>query len=113
MKKTGETTQEREAIIAEYLMGGTTYRKLGKKHHIDFRTIHYWVQKFQGKTVSKEKSTKRSKESVQQEPLPTEVKLLQEELRKAKLHNKLLNAIIDIAEEQLKIDIRKKSGTKR
>jgi hypothetical protein len=63
--------------------------------------------------VSKEKSTKRSKESVQQEQLPTEVKLLQEELRKAKLHNKLLNAIIDIAEEQLKIDIRKKSGTKR
>jgi len=41
------------------------------------------------------------------------VKQLQEELRKAKLHNKLLNAIIDIAEEQLKIDIRKKSGTKQ
>jgi DNA-directed RNA polymerase subunit K/omega len=29
------------------------------------------------------------------------------------LHNKLLNAIIDIAEGQLKIDIRKKSGTKQ
>lgn len=113
MKKTGKTIQEREAIIAEYLMGGTTYRKLEKKHNIDFRMIHSWVQKFEGKSVSKKKSTKPSKELVQQEQLPTDVKLLQEELRKAKLHNKLLNAIIDIAEEQLKIDIRKKSGTKR
>jgi len=46
-------------------------------------------------------------------PLSNEVKQLQQELRKAQLHNKLLNAMIDIAEDQLKIDIRKKSGTKR
>ena len=52
-------------------------------------------------------------EDLTKEELPTDVKQLQEELRKAKLHNKLLNAIIDIAEEQLKIDIRKKSGTKQ
>ena len=48
-----------------------------------------------------------------EEQLPKEVKQLQAALRKAELHNKLLNAIIDIAEEQLKIDIRKKSGAKR
>jgi hypothetical protein len=41
------------------------------------------------------------------------VKQLQEDLRKARLHNELLNAIIDIAEKELKIEIRKKSGTKR
>ena len=41
------------------------------------------------------------------------MKQLQEELRKAKLHNKLLNAMIDIDKEQLNIDIRKKSGTKQ
>lgn len=113
MKKRGKTIQEREAIIAEYLMGGTTYRDLEKKYNVDFRTIHSWVSKFQGKPVSKGKSQKSPKQSEQQEQLPTDVKSLQEELRKAKLHNKLLNAIIDIAEEQLKIDIRKKSGTKR
>jgi transposase-like protein len=113
MKKTGKTTQERESIIAEYLMGETTYRTLEKKYNVDFRTIHSWVRKFEGKSVSKEKSQKSAKQSEQSEQLPTDVKALQEELRKAKLHNKLLNAIIDIAEEQLKIDIRKKSGTKR
>ena len=60
--------------------------------------------------MRKPKSIRR--ENVQ-EQLPSDVKQLQEELRKAKLHNELLNAMIDIAEDQLKINIRKKPGTKR
>ena len=113
MKKSDKTIQEQEAIIAEYLLGDTTYRKLGAKRGVDFRAIHHWVSKFQGKEVKKVKLKSKLNQVVSQEELPTDVKQLQEELRKAKLHNKLLNAIIDIAEEQLKIDIRKKSGTKQ
>jgi len=45
--------------------------------------------------------------------LPTDIKQLQHELRKARLENELLNAVIDIAEKELKVDIRKKSGSKR
>ena len=112
MKKTAKTNQEKEAIIAEYLLGDISYRQLGKKHGIDFRLIHSWVSKFQGKPLRK---LKRKQASVPQteETLPTDVKQLQEELRKARLHNELLNAMIDIAEDQLKIDIRKKSGTRQ
>lgn len=102
----------REGIIAEYLTGGTTYRKLGAKYGIDFRRVHSWVMKYQGKSVRKEKPQKQVA-FLENEELPTDVKQLQKELRKVNLHNKLLNAIIDIAEEQLKIDIRKKSGTKQ
>src|SRR5690606_16495663 len=102
---------KKEAILAEYLLGETTYRILGKKYGVDYRKLHYWVSSFQGK-VRKRKS-KSKKEPLSTEALSTDVKALQEELRKAKLHNELLNAMIDIAEDQLKIDIRKKSGTKR
>lgn len=63
--------------------------------------------------MGKTKPKIKVKDDLPLEELSTDVKLLQEELRKAKLHNKLLNAIIDIAEGQLKIDIRKKSGTKQ
>jgi transposase len=105
--------QEREAIVAEYLIGGTTYRKLADKHQVDFRALHRWVITFQGKSVKKEKASKPQQQANQTEQLPTDVKQLQEELRKVKLHNELLNAMIDIAEDQLKIDIRKKSGTRR
>lgn len=113
MRKSEKTIQEQEAIIAEYLLGDTTYRKLGAQHGVDFRVIHHWVTRFQGKPVKKAKPKTKSTDDLPKEGLPTDVKQLQEELRKAKLHNKLLNAIIDIAEEQLKIDIRKKSGTKQ
>jgi transposase-like protein len=113
MKKSKKTVQEQEAIIAEYLLGDTTYRKLGAKYGIDFRAIHHWVTRFQGKPVKKVKSKIKSIDDLPQEELPTDIMQLQEELRKTKLHNKLLNAMIDIAEEQLKIDIRKKSGTKQ
>lgn len=114
MRKSTKSVQEREAIVAEYLTGELSFRKLGEKHGVDFRVIHYWVCQFQGKIVTKKKSKgKKQAEATVQDNLPTDVKQLQEELRKAKLHNKLLNAMIDIAEEQLKIDIRKKSGTKQ
>lgn len=115
MKKVDKTpTIKREAIVAEYLLGATSYRVLGKKHGIDYRIVHSWVTKFQGKPLRKP----RTKLKLPTEPpklglLPTEVKVLQEELRKAKLYNELLNTMIDIAENELKINIRKKSGTKQ
>lgn len=45
--------------------------------------------------------------------LTTDVRRLRRELEEARLHNKLLNAMIDIAEEQFEVPIRKKSGAKR
>lgn len=107
----GQKLIEKEVIVAEYLAGQTTYRKLESKYGFDFRVIHSWVMKYQGKKL-KSNTPVKSKE-LEQPPLPTDVKALQAELRRARLHNQLLNAMIDIAEDQLKIDIRKKSGTKR
>jgi hypothetical protein len=36
MIKSEKTVQEQEAIIAEYLLGDTTYRKLGANHGVDW-----------------------------------------------------------------------------
>jgi hypothetical protein len=47
------------------------------------------------------------------EELPGEVKELRRELEEARLYNKLLNTMIDIAEEQMGIPIRKKHGAKQ
>jgi transposase-like protein len=49
VKKKEKAIVEKEAIIAEYLVGNTTYRKLDIKYGIDFRIIHSWVMKYQGK----------------------------------------------------------------
>ncbi len=116
MVSTFKNEHEKEAIVAEYLLGGGTYRFLGQKHNVDFRVLHSWVMKFKGnkkKLKDKVESSAEKPASTDHPPLSADVKVLQEELRKANLHNELLNAIIDIAEKELKIDIRKKSGTKR
>ena len=107
----GQQLVEREGIIAEYLLVETTFRKSQLKYGIDYRVIHSWVMKYQGK---KQKPAVSSKlKEAEETVLPTDVKQLRTSLGKAQLHNKLLSAIIDIAEDQLKIDIRKKSSTKR
>ena len=45
--------------------------------------------------------------------MPEDVKRLQRELYEARLHAKLLETIIDIAENEMGIPIRKKSGAKQ
>lgn len=112
MQKPVKTEQEKEAIVAEYLSGDISYRGIKAKYGVSPSTVYLWVSKFQGKLLRKPKPKPEAKTNTA-EPLPTDIKVLQEELRKAKLHNELLNAMIDIAEDQLKIDIRKKSGARQ
>lgn len=109
----GQKTVNKEAIIAEYLAGGITYRGLAEKHGIDFRTINYWVLSYQGKKSPIKKASSKTSSSKIEEPLVVDVQKLQKELKTAKLQNELLNAMIDTAEEHLKISIRKKSGTRQ
>ena len=45
------------------------------------------------------------------EEAEAEIKRLRRELEDARLHNKLLTTMIDIAEEDLGVDIRKKHGS--
>ena len=112
MNNASQSNQEKEAIVCEYLLGNHSYRQLAKKYNVDFRIIHSWVMKFKGK----------EKPVPPKANLPTpetgikktiEVLQLEEALRKEKLRNELLNTMIDIAEKELKISIRKKSGTKQ
>ena len=105
----------KEAIIAEYLAGGTSYRKLSARYGFGYKTIHKWVMRYQGRMKKSpvKKIIGKAGEVNSPQALPTDVKQLQAELRKAQILNKVLNEMIDIAEQDLKVSIRKKSGTKR
>ena len=110
-----EGKEIKEVIIAEYLSSGLSFRTLGIKYGINFRAIHRWVMQYQGsmKKPSTKRIVKPSADLAAQEALPTDIKELQAELRKAKLLNEVLTEVIKIAEEELGLPIRKKSGTKR
>ncbi len=107
------TNSIKESIIAEKLTTKISYRAIGTKYNLKFQTVHQWVQEYQGKMRNR-KSEKKVKPNAltSVDQLPTDVKKLQEELRKARLLNEILNEVINVAEEELKIPIRKKFGTK-
>jgi transposase-like protein len=112
------TKSEKESIITEKLTTGITYRELSEKYGISFQTIHQWVQNYQGimRSRTRKRAEMRKKKAKPAPPanekLLSEIELLKEELRKSKLMNEVLNEVINVAEEELKISIRKKSGAK-
>ncbi len=49
MRSKYKSPHEREAIVAEYLMGNGSFCYLSYKHEVDFRAIYSWMMKFKGK----------------------------------------------------------------
>ncbi len=106
----------REEVVAEYLTGNFTYRALGAKYGLSPRAICDWVLEYQGRkrTYRERVQRKREREGGTKEvELSNEVKTLQAEIRKTRLHNKLLEEIIHISSEQTGIDFKKKFGAKQ
>lgn len=85
---------------------GSSYRTLAKKYKVSASHIHRIMKKHERLCVVKQ--------AQQPEPdLPDDLTSLKAELRKARLNITLLNHVIDIASEELGVDIRKKSGTRQ
>jgi len=109
--KTKTRVIDKDAIVYEYFSSGTTLRRLAQKYGIDHRKIHRWVTAY--KAEQQEIKTDVKSKMPANTELPADVKKLQEELRKAQMDNKVLEAMIDIGKEQYGIDLRKKPGAKQ
>ena len=114
-------------IITEYLTQGSGFRKLAAKYGISRTTICKWVAIHQGihnlpptekqkrySTSSMNSSPKKSssqEESV--EELQKKIAALEKQLEWEKLRAEALDTMIDIAEKDLNIPIRKKPGAQQ
>ena len=118
----------KQQVITEYLTQGTGYRTLAAKYGVSRTTINKWVQIHQGihnlsPTAKQQKyylsamnsnPSKVSNEITQsQEVLQQKIALLEKQLAWEKLHVETLDTMINIAEKQLNISIRKKSGSQQ
>ena len=122
MKKKSEfSAAERERIVREYLTGSETAHELSLKYGIKGKsTLSNWVVRLQKSKKSTTFAPSIQPPMVDEVPmkkqtpleLEAEIKRLTRELEWAKLQNKALNTMIDIAESQ-GIQIRKKSGAKQ
>lgn len=107
-------TTTRRKIVKELLSGTILVSHLQKKYNIGgCGTIMRWVKEFEnedqnllssGMEEPQDKNSEANKDKIFQD--------LEAELKLAKLKIIALETMIDVAEEQLNIEIRKKSGTK-
>ena len=118
----------RQQAITEYLTKGTTLRDLAAKYGVSRTTINKWVQIHQGihniaATANQQKyyltgmnskpENVSSADFKKQKELEQKIALLEKQLAWEKLRADALDTMINIAEKQLDISIRKKSGSQQ
>jgi transposase-like protein len=107
-------------VIQEYLNTDISQKELQEKH--GFRgngNVSEWMRKFGVNKVTDEQisiqktMSKEVDKTPQERMLEAKIKELEKALEQERLRTLALNTMINIAERDLKISIRKKSGTKQ
>lgn len=107
-------------IVQEYLETDISRVELQKKYGIGGNNcISNWMRKFDIELPSKSQiqqqrvMSEEQKKTKQEAELEAKIRDLEASLEYEKLRTKALNKLIDVAERDLKISIRKKPGTKQ
>jgi transposase len=102
----------KKEVVREVKSGFLSKTEARRKYDIPGRsTIIGWIRKFDGKTTDYRKVMDYKKSD--KEALIKRIKDLERKLEDEQIRSEGLSKMIDIAEEQLKIVIRKKSATKQ
>ena len=107
-------------VVQDYLSSDISQSALKKKYNFGGnKNIYNWMRKFEvSKPIEDQNElyrvmAKEQQKSALEQELELKISKLEEELKREQLRTKALNVMIDIAERDLKVDIRKKSGAKR
>lgn len=104
-------------VVQEYLTGNYSQRELLKKYSIKgYSCISNWMLKFglKEKTINSPiHMSKGNKKTAKELALEQKVKELEKALEYERLRTLALDTMIDIAEDKLKVSIRKKSGARQ
>lgn len=104
----------RKCVIKEYSAGDVSLRTLAVRYKYNYTRIYRWImsdKKQKQKGALKGVPVLASLPAL--EPMPTTVSCLQEELRLSRIRILLLEATIDISDEQYGTSMRKKVGARQ
>ncbi|MDP4206171.1 MAG: transposase [Bacteroidota bacterium] len=111
------TDEFKRQVVHEYLSTNCSYSELRRKYNIQGKScISDWILRFVEKPKSPQEITmseKSAEKSVREVELEARLTKLEKELAYERFRVTALDTMIDIAENELKISIRKKSGTKQ
>jgi transposase len=113
LKRKYHTALQKRTIVSAIEQGRMSIPEALAAYKIkSSRTIREWLQQYQSEKIeicmAKQQPMGKKKKVA-----ATDQAALQKALQEAELKIKALNTLIDVAEEQLKIDIRKKSGARQ
>ena len=114
IKRRNYSNLQKRSIVRAIEQGRLTVKEAKTAYNVkDEHLIRYWIRQYQSEKVEIciENTSPMAKEKSSSKDVEKEA--LQKALQEAELKIKALNTLIDVAEEQLKIDIRKKSGAKQ
>jgi Transposase. len=107
-------------VVHEYMDTDVSYKELMQKYNIrGNNNINNWMRKFGLKKPSEQQialqrtMSKQIDKTVHERELEAEVQKLKQQLEHERLRILALNTLIDVAERDLKISIRKKAGAKQ
>lgn len=107
-------------VVLEYLNTDISQEELKTKYNFGGNNnILRWMRKFGLSKPNEEQiklhqyMSKEQERSTTERALEEKISKLEDDLKHERLRSKALNTMIDIAERELKVDIRKKSGAKR
>ena len=118
----------KQQCITEYLTQRTGYRQLAAKYGVSRTTINKWVMIHQGihnlpltqkqlqynsSSMNNSKSKPTEEQLQNMDAMQQKIALLEKQLKWEKLRADALDIMINIAEKQLDISIRKKSGNQQ
>ena len=115
-------------VIQEYLAGGTSYRQLSAKYGMSRDVINKWVMIYQGihnlpltkkqqqysvYSMNNKHNKLNLEEQQSAEALQQKIVILEKQLEWEKLRVEALDTMINLAEKDLHISIRKKPGAQQ
>lgn len=114
LKRKSYSNLQKRTIVSAVEQGRMSIREAQVAYKIkDAKIIRDWLNQYKSEKVEICMETQplmgKNKKPINKVPTAT----LQKALQQAELQIKALNTLIDVAEEQLKIDIRKKSGARQ
>jgi transposase len=102
-----------QVVVREYLQSGQSLKQVAKKFGVPCTSVWEWTKRFSSELTAETSSPMTPEEQQQLEALKKQNEELKKKLDLANLKITGLEMMIDIAEEELKLDIRKKPGTKQ
>ena len=105
---------DRLQLINEYLASGESKEAFQSKRRLGHSFLSKWMLTFGISEQTKVKPMPQTKtNNYYEQQLQEEINRLKKELEYEKLRSKAFETMIEIAEEELRVDIRKKSGAKQ